>query len=322
MKNAPRSFSIELNGEWVKYQLKPHRARKRISVAIVEGHVEARVPWDLSRAHYRAEVEVLLKKNAKKILAGLQCFPAVKTAKATDLPNSCGFAVELKGKRVPYQLKPHRNRKRMAIVVVPEGVEVRIPWTVSPERYRAKAEAMLIDYADWVLSKLKAHVTGPKKYEDGMRLLYRGEEALVRLGRDTDRVITNDGHFEICLKVSPGAAQEVIQGALWSFLQAQAVEVIHAALVRMRPLMRMQPKAWKISKSRKAWGGCTSQRVIRLAWRLIMLSDKEIDYIIAHELAHLVEFNHSPAFWREVEKTLPDWKIWHQKVRTRRMSTY
>ena len=319
MNKASRTFSIDLNGEWVEYQLKPHRSRQKINVTIVDGHVEARVPLDFSRAHYRAEVEAILKGNAEKVLAGLKRFSESTT---NSSPSTRGLTVELKGEVVPYQLKPHRNRKRMSIVVVPEGVEVRIPWTAHPERYRAKAEAMLKDYADWVLSKVKTHVTGTKKYEDGMKLLYRGEEAVVRLGQDSDRVITNDGQSEIWLRVSPEASQKAIQDALLGFLQAQAAEVINATLVRMSPQMHVHPNAWAISKSRKAWGCCTSKRVIRLAWRLVMLSDKEIEYIVAHELAHLVEFNHSPAFWREVEKILPDWKIWHQKVRTRQMNAY
>ena len=64
----------------------------------------------------------------------------------------------------------------------------------------------------------------------------------------------------------------------------------------------------------------SSKDNIRLSWRLIALSDEEIEYVAAHELAHLMEFNHSPAFWREVGEILPDWRERHERIEARRMN--
>ncbi len=61
-----------------------------------------------------------------------------------------------------------------------------------------------------------------------------------------------------------------------------------------------------LSNARTRWGSCTSTGVIRLNWRLIKAPPPVIDYVVVHELAHRIEMNHSPAFWRTVEQACPD----------------
>jgi predicted metal-dependent hydrolase len=55
------------------------------------------------------------------------------------------------------------------------------------------------------------------------------------------------------------------------------------------------------------WGSCSSARTLNFNWRLVLAPDFVLDYVAAHEVAHIVEMNHSPAFWRTVARTLPDY---------------
>lgn len=64
----------------------------------------------------------------------------------------------------------------------------------------------------------------------------------------------------------------------------------------------------KISGARRSWGSCTSEKNINLSWRLMMCERRAIDYVIVHELCHLIHMDHSPAFWAEVERILPDYR--------------
>ena len=66
--------------------------------------------------------------------------------------------------------------------------------------------------------------------------------------------------------------------------------------------------AVRLSNARTRWGSCSSRSGIRLHWRLVHLSPALIDYVVAHEVAHLVEMNHSPRFWAVVERLYPDWR--------------
>ena len=72
--------------------------------------------------------------------------------------------------------------------------------------------------------------------------------------------------------------------------------------------MLVLPNTIKITNARKRWGSCSSDGNINISWRLIMASDTIIDYILVHELSHLVEMNHSARFWSVVESVLPDYK--------------
>lgn len=64
----------------------------------------------------------------------------------------------------------------------------------------------------------------------------------------------------------------------------------------------------RIGNQKSRWGSCSSSGTLSFNWRLIELPDSLTDYIIVHELAHLLQPNHSPRFWAEVERVLPDWR--------------
>jgi predicted metal-dependent hydrolase len=73
--------------------------------------------------------------------------------------------------------------------------------------------------------------------------------------------------------------------------------------------------AVRLSSARTRWGSCSSASGIRLHWRLIHLAPPLIDYVVAHEVAHLVEMNHSPRFWAVVGELYPDWKAARSRLR-------
>ena len=72
--------------------------------------------------------------------------------------------------------------------------------------------------------------------------------------------------------------------------------------------MGVAPAGVKVSGAKTRWGSCSSRRSINFSWRLIMADDDVIDYVVVHELAHLIQMNHSSKFWRIVENILPDYR--------------
>ena len=81
---------------------------------------------------------------------------------------------------------------------------------------------------------------------------------------------------------------------------------IQMALPQPRKVFRkMCPSAVKLTNARTEWGSCNHKGEIRLNWRLIHLPPSLAQYVVAHEVAHLVELNHSPRFWAVVEALFP-----------------
>ena len=72
-------------------------------------------------------------------------------------------------------------------------------------------------------------------------------------------------------------------------------------------LMQLEPSAVKLTNARTCWGTCNSKGVVSLNWRLMMVPHNLIDYVVVHELAHLVQLNHSKLFWEVVHSVLPDY---------------
>ena len=73
-------------------------------------------------------------------------------------------------------------------------------------------------------------------------------------------------------------------------------------------IMGVTPKSVKITSAKKRFGSCSGQNGICYSWRLMLYPSEAIDYVVVHELAHIRQQNHSPAFYREIEKILPDYK--------------
>lgn len=226
--------------------------------------------------------------------------------------------IEIRGRRIPYVIKPHGGRRRMSVVIVPgRGVEVRTPtWNAS----RAAAERYLREIADWLMANLPLAKKAPLELRDGAFIPYRGKKAVLRLGAKNNLVVPVPDGYELWLTLPKGSSEEAVRISLAALLKEAAWRIINDCWMRVIPKAKRLPKGWKLSDARSRWGVCSSKDNIRLSWRLIALSDEEIEYVAAHELAHLMEFNHSPAFWREVGEILPDWRERHERIEARRLN--
>ncbi|MCV6902702.1 MAG: M48 family metallopeptidase, partial [Achromobacter xylosoxidans] len=93
-----------------------------------------------------------------------------------------------------------------------------------------------------------------------------------------------------------------------AWLQQRAGAWFGARLAHFLQISGLKIRRWRLSSAATRWGSCTSDGNIMLNWRLIHFAPAIIDYVIAHELAHLREMNHSQDFWREVGQILPDFE--------------
>ena len=90
---------------------------------------------------------------------------------------------------------------------------------------------------------------------------------------------------------------------------------ITARVAFFAKLMGVTPLSISINSARTRWGSCSAKKRLNFSWRLMLGDDDVIDYVVVHELAHIVEMNHSVRFWAVVESVLPDYKVRRKRLK-------
>jgi len=194
------------------------------------------------------------------------------------------------------------NRKTLSLSVLKDGSVV----VKAPIRMRDEVISRFVeDKQEWIKSKLFIVNKTINKYEDvvGYKsfLLYGNKYTL--LASDVKRIETND-KFQIVFpqKTEPDKILKLIK----SWYKKVAKQVLQDRLTYIESRIKLKSMIMKIGDSKGRWGSCNSKGVINLNFRVIMLPPEIIDYVIVHELCHLVEMNHSKNFWKLVESFLPN----------------
>lgn len=203
------------------------------------------------------------------------------------------------------------NRKTVGIIIKTGGeVCIKAPYGMS----RKEIEAGLERKQSWILQNIaKMKEQGEKilvkSYETGEKLLYLGQEfTLVRKPSISgSRVYVRQEEDTIAVYGNLKQAEQV-KAALEKWYQQKAVIWMTKRLNYYKERIGVQYKKVSFKNPKTRWGSCSSTKNIMLNWKLIMAPGEIIDYVICHELCHLLEMNHSSAFWALVEQQIPDWR--------------
>jgi predicted metal-dependent hydrolase len=219
--------------------------------------------------------------------------------------------IELKGVAVDYQLQ-RSARRSLALRVDERGLRVGAPLRL-PLR---EVEGFLRDHADWVLDKLarRAARSEPAAFrvEEGVCLPVFGEA--VRLGLDA-------GTRRHRWAPHPEGGEALIlpheqpERALVKALEARALPWFQERVADHCQRLAIAPPPVRLTRARTRWGSCSQRSGIRLHWRLVHLAPALIEYVVAHEVAHLKDMNHSPRFWAVVASLCPDWQRARRELR-------
>lgn len=221
--------------------------------------------------------------------------------------------IVLGGQRVAYRLR-RSVRKTLGLRIDDRGLTVGVPQRASLR----DVEAFIRSHADWVIDKLHHRPQASQRPafvpEDGATLPLLGDTWHLRIGRGNNRVLWHEAGperiLELALRSGGDARQLLLRGLQQRGLALFSNRVEEFCLRLGRPV-----PAVGLTNARTRWGSCSSRSGIRLHWRLIHLPLGLIDYVVAHEVAHLVEMNHSPRFWSVVESLYPDHLAARQALR-------
>ena len=219
--------------------------------------------------------------------------------------------IQLGPHALDYQLR-RSTRRSIGFMIDDDGLRVtaprRITLTEIDNAIRAKQR--------WILTKL--HERGerralrqekpPVQWIDGAALPFMGGDIILRLQPAERSHCVFDAELrELCIGVVAGLAEWQLKERVRIWLQAEAKRVFTERLAVYAVQLGVSYRTMTLSSAGTRWGSCTVDGSIRLNWRLIHFSLPLIDYVVAHELAHLLEMNHSPRFWATVESVYPDY---------------
>ncbi len=214
--------------------------------------------------------------------------------------------VHLGNQIVAYMLRQGQRRRRLSLTIDERGLIVGAPGRVS----LVEIDTFIHSNAEWVLAKLAEHTNRQTRrhlaVRDGARLPLLGADIGLRIVSGANRSRWHDDY--LLLEAREGTDSDDHARLVRRALQRRALVLFDDRLSHYAARLGRTPPRLGLSSARTRWGSCSLKSGIRINWRLIHLPLALVDYVIAHELAHLIEMNHSPRFWAVVESIYPDWQ--------------
>ena len=214
--------------------------------------------------------------------------------------------LELGSGEIDYVLVRRRGRRGLGLKVDETGLTVSAPATMP----LARIEALARESERWILRKIadwSARRTPPAAWIDGATLPFLGDTLVLRIAAGT-RARAERVAGELRVTVRAGSVEEV-KRAVIRWYKRTALEHLAARVEHLARAAALAPPRLALSGAMARWGSCNARREVRLAWRLVKAPPALVDYVICHELAHLRHMNHSSAFWAEVARQCPEYRV-------------
>lgn len=215
------------------------------------------------------------------------------------IPTTAETSIDGRQVAVTVRVNPRARHYRLSI---PHGGP---PVLTVPRNGRWRdAEAFLERQKSWLAVRLR-RVAEPVIFAPGAMVPLRGiDHLLVATGKVRGRVEPGSVEGRPALLVPGEPAHQ--QRRLIDWLKTEAQRDLDQQVAVHARTLGVTVKSVAMRSQSTRWGSCSSSGRLNFNWRLVLAPPFVLDYVAAHEVAHLVEMNHSPAFWRTVEQALPD----------------
>lgn len=211
------------------------------------------------------------------------------------------------------------KRRSIGFLIDDEGLRITAPkWVPIVEIENAIREKQR-----WIFTKLSERRERaarrphpPMQWRDGAVLPYLGVEVRLRiLSAQSAGIVYDSEQTELTISLPPDAGEQQLKDRVQSWLQSEAKRIFAERLPIYAEKLAVSYQSFALSSATTQWGSCTAEGKIRLNWRLIHFALPMIDYVVAHELAHLREMNHSPRFWATVQSVFPEFETAKKALR-------
>ena len=202
--------------------------------------------------------------------------------------------IELSGRAVPIELNRHARARRLTLRLAPDGSAVRITlprWCRSAEAIKFAAIRR-----EWLEAQL-AKVPEPQDPVARGTLRHCGAELAIRWEESLPRRIRRESDILLV-----GGPRETLAKRLQRWLESEALGLMQTDLAMFCERAGLAPPDLRLTRAQRRWGSCSSTGTVRVNWRLVQAPHHVRRSVVAHEVAHLVHFDHSPAFHALLER--------------------
>ncbi len=204
----------------------------------------------------------------------------------------------------PYALVRSRRRRTLCLQISPAGdVRLLVPTSTS----QRDIDAFLDAKADWIKRTLSRLDQAPKAppFATGLPLTYLDLVLHLQVDyRPGAATVKRDGLTLAVVAANEDRARAALEAWYREAARHQGV----ARIIHFAPLVGRAPQHIRIAGQKTRWGSCSARGTISLNWRLMLVPAPLFDYVVAHELCHLIHAHHGPRFWRELERIMPDYE--------------
>ncbi|APY13837.1 hypothetical protein BR10RB9215_C11802 [Brucella sp. 10RB9215] len=202
------------------------------------------------------------------------------------------------GRELPLRVYENPRAKRLTLRIEPGGKGLRI--TVPPGLPEREVQNFLNRHEGWIESRI-AKLPDQPGVRAGIKIPIRGVAHLIvhQPGRGTVECI--EGNI-LLVHGDPSHLPRRVA----DYLKREVRRDIEALVVRHTAAVGRKAKAVRFKDTKSRWGSCTSDGVLSFSWRIGMAPPPVINYLVAHEAAHLIEMNHGPKFWKLCQELCPD----------------
>jgi hypothetical protein len=211
------------------------------------------------------------------------------------------------------------KRRSIGFMIDDDGLRITAPkWVTLVE-----IDSAIREKQRWIFNKLNERrersarrLLPQMQWSDGGKLPYLGSDATLRIqSTQVAGIAWNPQTLELTVCLPSDASEQQLKDRVQSWLQLEAKRIFAERLPLYAEKLNVSYHSFALSSARTQWGSCTADGRIRLNWRLIHFALPLIDYVIAHELAHLREMNHSPRFWATVQSIFPEFEAAKRALR-------
>ncbi|WP_245592121.1 M48 family metallopeptidase [Clostridiisalibacter paucivorans] len=205
----------------------------------------------------------------------------------------------------------YRDRKTLEIgIEPPDNIKVKAP-KIATEEYILR---VVKSKAKWITRKLfefkdVEYIRRKKEYVNGESFMYLGRNYALQIimNKDIKESITRlyQGKFYIETNTKN---QDKLRQSMERWYREKTLEKAIERIQYYKSYFDLTPNVVRVKEQKKRWASCSSKRNLNFNWRCSMAPSNVLDYIVVHEMCHMVHFNHSKAFWNLVGKIIPDYK--------------
>ncbi|RYZ82808.1 MAG: M48 family peptidase [Proteobacteria bacterium] len=215
---------------------------------------------------------------------------------------------------VPYRIVESPKAKKKRLVLTPFNMEVRVPIGSS----QLDVVQFLDSKVEWIIQswdELKSKVAldvFPQCFAPGSKVMKWGRFVRLEfLHTSTDCLVIN-GNSPIRIELPKAMNWQLNEGQIADAVTTFLISRLKDAIDKLVDLYSEKiaiPKGWAISKSSDKWGYCTPDGNIGFHWQLVCCPKSVLEYVVVHELSHLLERSHSEKFWSLVKSVLPQYEL-------------